>query len=35
MWFEMLAIFDNLTRERRGDAENPVRARKSQQIDNE
>jgi hypothetical protein len=27
MWFEMLLIFDNLTRERRGDAENPVRAR--------
>lgn len=27
MWFEPLAIFDNLTRERRGDAENPFRAR--------
>ena len=27
MWFETLVIFDNLTRERRGDAENPSRAR--------
>jgi hypothetical protein len=27
MWFEILMIFDNLTRERRGDAENPAGAR--------
>jgi hypothetical protein len=27
MWFETLTIFDNLTRERQGDAENPFRAR--------
>ena len=27
MWFEALVIFDNLTRERRGDAKNPVAAR--------
>jgi hypothetical protein len=27
MWFEILMIFDNLTRERRGDAENPAPAR--------
>jgi hypothetical protein len=27
MWFEILMIFDNLTRERRDDAENPARAR--------
>lgn len=27
MWFEALAIFDNLTRERWVDAENPVGAR--------
>jgi hypothetical protein len=27
MWFETLMIFDNLTRERRGDAKNPAGAR--------
>ena len=27
MWCESLVIFDNLTRERRGDAENPASAR--------
>lgn len=27
MWFETLAIFDNLTRERRGDGKNPASAR--------
>jgi hypothetical protein len=27
MWFEILMIFDNLTRERRRDAENPAPAR--------
>ena len=27
MWFETLMIFDNLTREGRGDAENPAGAR--------
>jgi hypothetical protein len=27
MWFEAAVIFDNLTRERRGDAENPAGAR--------
>jgi len=27
MWFETLVIFDNLARERQGDAENPFRAR--------
>jgi hypothetical protein len=27
MWFETLMIFDNLIRERRGDAENPTGAR--------
>ena len=27
MWFEMLTIFDNLTRERRDDAETPFPAR--------
>jgi hypothetical protein len=27
MWFETLAIFDNLTRERRVDAETPAGAR--------
>jgi hypothetical protein len=27
MWFEILMIFDNLTREQRSDAENPAGAR--------
>jgi len=27
MWFEILMIFDNLTRERRGDVGNPTPAR--------
>jgi hypothetical protein len=27
MWFEATVIFDNLTRERRGDAKNPAGAR--------